>query len=63
MSTAPAGTRDQWPNGDPAKTMLTDKDITQHANDLLDYTGMAHVQPVNECVDRFRATFGPVIES
>ena len=45
----------------PTNTKLTDKDLYQHASDLLDHTDMAHVQPINECVDRFRATFGPVI--
>jgi hypothetical protein len=48
--------QDQW----PAKTMLTDEDLIQHASDLLNHTPMAHVQPVCECIDRFRRTFGSV---
>jgi len=56
------GQMDKWPNGDPAKTKLTDEDLYQHASDLLDYTPMAHVHPINRCVDRFRATFGPVVD-
>ena len=63
MSTTPEGTRDQWPDNIPAKTMLTDEDLIEHTNELLDHTPMAHHQPINECIDRFRATFGPVIES
>ena len=47
----------------PTNTKLTGEDLYQHASDLLDYTDMAHHQPINECVDRFRATFGPVVES
>jgi hypothetical protein len=46
----------------PIKTKLTDYDLLQHANDLLDYTLMAHVQPISECLDRFRWTFGPVVD-
>jgi len=55
---------DRWDNGDPTKTMLTDEDLIQHTNDLLDHTPMAYHQlKLVGCVDRFRATFGPVIES
>jgi hypothetical protein len=46
----------------PLKTMLTDEDMIKHANDLLSHTPMAHVQPINECLDRFRHTFGPVVD-
>jgi hypothetical protein len=46
----------------PTKTKLTDEDLFQHVSDLLDHTPMAHVVPINECLDRFRRTFGPVVD-
>lgn len=60
--TTPEGTRPEFPPTIPPETGLSADDLFNHFKDIGRHTDIRLGYPSNEAVDRFRATFGPIVE-